>query len=304
MKRLFLIVLALLLLVGCVQTDDKVSATPSASAESHGTDVPVATVRLTPSPVPSPTPIFTDFGDNGDLQINAGLLSTLPARTYTVSKDTVILIYHTHAAEAYRQDGRYRYEETEENSYRTLDDSKNVVAVGVALKETLEGYGFTVVHDTTNVEAPELTSSYSRSLEVMEKYPEADIYIDLHRNAANVRFKQDDVVMLNGERCAKMFFVVGTGIGTYEGEYDAAPDWKSNYQLAFSITERLRQYDPEFALDIRTKVGRYNQHVGSMCLLLELGHNANTMDDVLNSVPYFAEAFSEVVLIDKNEPLQ
>lgn len=40
------------------------------------------------------------------------------------------------------------------------------------------------------------------------------MFIDLHRNAANVKEKKDDVVLLDGKRCAKMFFVVGTGIGT------------------------------------------------------------------------------------------
>lgn len=298
MKRFAVILIVLLTLLGCGQEAPLSEPESSLSPKSVAVE---ATLKPTPTPVPTPTPIFSEPDDKGDIEINADLLSTLTATTYLVPDDTVILIYHTHAAEAFRQEGRYRYEETEPDSYRTLDEKNNIVFVGEALKEALEGYGYTVIHDTTNVESPELNSAYSRSLLVMESHPEADIFIDLHRNAANVRLKKDDVVELDGKRCARMFCVVGTGIGTYEGEYDEAPDWKSNYRLALSLTEGLRQIDPLLALDIRTKVGRYNQHVSNMCLLIELGHNANTMDDVLNSVPLLAEAFSKVVPLDNGE---
>jgi hypothetical protein len=32
-----------------------------------------------------------------------------------------------------------------------------------------------------------------------------------------------------------------------------------------------------------------------MCLLAEVGNNANTMEEVLNSVPYLAQALGEVI---------
>ena len=96
-----------------------------------------------------------------------------------------------------------------------------------------------------------------------------------------------------------MFFVVGTSIGTYEGEYDTHHDWQRNYALAKAVTERLRLVDPKLALDIRLKVGRYNQHVSPYCLLVEVGHNANTFDDAKNSIPYLADAIAATLIIDK-----
>ena len=136
-------------------------------------------------------------------------------------------------------------------------------------------------------------SAYSRSLEVMKSYEDIDIYIDLHRNAADAEKAKNDVVMIDSRRCARMFFVVGTAIGTYEGEYDEMPDWSENYALASSVTEELRDIHPELAQDVRVKVGRHNQHMG-LCLLAEVGHNANTMQDVLNTLPHFAKALREV----------
>ena len=226
-----------------------------------------------------------------DLALTDNLKKEIKQKEYSFKDAPRVLIYHTHATEAYRMDGDYVYEPTEE--FRTDDNTKNVVYAGEVLKEELEKQGFYVIHDTTNVEPPEFMSAYSRSLEVMKSYEDIDIYIDLHRNAADAEKAKNDVVMIDSRRCARMFFVVGTAIGTYEGEYDEMPDWSENYALASSLTEELRDIHPELAQDVRVKVGRHNQHMG-LCLLAEVGHNANTMQDVLNTLPHFAKALREV----------
>ena len=302
MKR-WLGILLCMMLMGCVQQEPMqkaadTSARPTISAAAVDITATQKLVTAEPTPVPSPTPLFVPKDDNGNLIINRDLYDSFTKQSFSLPQEPVVLIYHTHAEEAYRQTEDYVYEETEPESYKTLEQDKSIVAVGELLKEALEKRGFTVLHDTTDVEPPEIRSAYSRSLEVMEQYPQATVYIDLHRNTANVRMRKDDVVYLNGQRCAKMFFVVGTSIGTYEGEYDTAHDWKQNYALAKAVTEKLQQVTPELATEIRLKVGRYNQHVSPYCMLIELGHNANTFDDAANSVPYLADALKAVLLFD------
>ncbi|MBQ7277984.1 MAG: stage II sporulation protein P [Clostridia bacterium] len=302
MKR-WLGILLCMMLMGCVQQEPMqkaadTSARPTISAAAVDITATQKLVTAEPTPVPSPTPLFVPKDDNGNLIINRDLYDSFTKQSFSLPQEPVVLIYHTHAQEAYRQTEDYVYEETEPESYKTLEQDKSIVAIGELLKEALEKKGFTVLHDTTDVEPPEIRSAYSRSLEVMEQYPQATVYIDLHRNTANVRMRKDDVVYLNGQRCAKMFFVVGTSIGTYEGEYDTAHDWKQNYALAKAITEKLQQVAPELATEIRLKVGRYNQHVSPYCMLIELGHNANTFDDAANSVPYLADALKAVLLFD------
>jgi stage II sporulation protein P len=234
-----------------------------------------------------------------DLIINRDLCQSFTETEFSLSSAPVVLIYHTHAEEAYRQTKEYTYRETGKDTFKTRDKNKSVVAVGRALKAALEERGFTVFHDETDVEPPEHKSAYSRSLTIMEQYPQATVFIDLHRNTANVRARKDDVAMVDDTRCARMFFVVGAGIGTYEGEYDTRHDWQKNYAFAKAITERLRDVTPELALDIRLKVGRYNQHVSPYCLLVEMGHNANTLSDALNSVPYLADALAATLVFPK-----
>ena len=115
-----------------------------------------------------------------------------------------VLIYHTHATEAYLQTATYTYDAYDLS--KTKDDTKNVVALGEELKRLLEERGFEVVHDATHCEPPNITTAYRRSLEVMERYPGMDIYIDLHRDAADLEKNKGDVVMVDGKPCARTFF--------------------------------------------------------------------------------------------------
>lgn len=280
-KKLFfgiLLVIALCLISGCSGRADTPEASISISMLKE--ESPEASVQ-----------IFGEVSENGDIKINGDVLAAIETREYKFPKAPTVLIYHTHATEAFLQDENYTYIESAE--WRTEDNEKNVVHLGEVLKTELEDMGFNVIHDTTNVEPPELTSAYSRSLEIMKKYEDVDIYLDVHRNAADPETVQNNTVMMDGKSCAKMFFVVGTGIGTYEGEYDVAPDWKANYALALSVQRSVEKNAQGVMKSIRTKVGRYNQHMG-MCLLAEVGNNANTMEEALNTLPYLAGAIGEI----------
>ena len=263
-----------------------------ASAEPQATATPILIKTQAPSPAPSPTPepeMIID--EDGDITLRSDIAAQFSAESYSFDHKPVVLIYHTHATESYLFTAKADYKETERG--RTTDTCYNVVAVGEALKTALEARGFTVIHDTTNVEGKDITSAYSRSLAVMQQYDNIDLYIDLHRNASNQRGKSDNTVLIGDIPYAKLFFVVGTGIGTYEGEYDTLPDWKNNYTFALSLTEAIAEQYPDLVKPIRLKVGRFNQHMG-LCLLAEIGTNAETLEAVLNTVPYLADAIATV----------
>ena len=205
-----------------------------------------------------------------------------------------ILIYHTHATEAYTQTENSQYKET--SQWRTNDEEKNIVAVGAKLAKILsEEYGCNVIHDTTNHEPPKLSTSYSRSVETMqyykEKYPSITMFIDVHRDAGLKPLYAE----IDGKRVAKMMFVVGTGEGATGTGFAEMPDFESNYALAHAITENLLAVNENLMRNIRVKTGRYNQHVSNQCLLVEMGDNANTLEEVLNAVPYLARAIVEVM---------
>lgn len=212
----------------------------------------------------------------------------IPDLGYNFSGKPRVLIYHTHTTESYRQEIKGQY--VENGDSRTNNTSYNVVAVGEALKAGLERNGFEVIHDTTNHEPPKLATAYSRSVETMEKYRgKVDIFIDLHRDSANPN-QTEDVVTIDGKRYARIMFVVGTG-----EKQTPKPNWKSNYAFAKNVLDTLEGIKKGFTRPIRVKVGRYNQHMGNMCLLAEIGHNVNTLSEALNSADMFADAIAKTI---------
>ena len=198
-----------------------------------------------------------------------------------------ILIYHTHTTEAYTATEASPYVQT--GAYRTSDAGKSVLAVGEALAERLRTeYGFAVIHDVTDHEPPSLKTAYSRSEQTMrrylEAYPSLVLFIDIHRDAGS---DPKDYVMVDGSPTARLMCVVGQGT-----KYEDKPDFDRNYALALALTEHLRSVEKRLARDVRVKSGRYNQHVGKLSLLIEVGHNANTLEQALHAVPSLAESLA------------
>lgn len=205
-----------------------------------------------------------------------------------------ILIYHTHTWEAYAQVPEAPYEETEK--WRSKDQQANVVAVGSALTASLRALGFTVVHDTTAFEPPNLSSAYTRSLAMLEERQARgesyDLYIDLHRDAYIKGAGIAQTVRIGGEDVARLMVLVGKGTGS---SFAVKPDWEANYALAERITAELNRSCADLCRRISLKSGRFNQHIAPHCVLIECGNNMNTLEEVLRSVPYLAQAIASTL---------
>lgn len=285
--------LMLLPLSACAQK--QTSAPESEYADEADAPVTLSTEspeKTSPVPAVSPTPEpEMTIDEDGDITLRSDIAARFSSAQYPFDHTPSVLIYHTHVTEAYLKTETVTYTETETG--RTLDSRYNVVAVGEALAEALRDRGFNVIHDGSDVEGDDITSAYSRSLAIMQQYDGIDLYIDLHRNASKQRGRSDNTIAIDGTPAAKLFFVVGTGIGTYDGEYDVLPDWENNYTFALSLTEAIAGVQPGLVKPIRLKVGRFNQHMG-LCLLAEIGTNADTLDAALNTVPYLADAIASV----------
>lgn len=206
-----------------------------------------------------------------------------------------VLIYHTHTKEAYTPTKANPYVATDK--WRTDDDDKNIVRIGEELtKQLSEKYGISVIHDTTDHESPSLRTAYTRSLETMEKYlkkyPSIQLFIDVHRDAYESDGKRD-FALVNGVQAARLMFVVGTGEGKTGAGFSKKPNYKENYALARAVTEKLQKVNSQLVRPIRVKTNRYNQHIPGRALLVEVGHNENTLEEALNSVPYLAQAIAQ-----------
>lgn len=244
-----------------------------------------ATVEETAAPTEQPVPQPAQA-------VPAAMRLTQTDKTDDLRGDEpTVLIYHTHTTEAYTQTADNPYVET--SSWRTSDTDKSVVAVGAALADSLRReYGYCVIHDTTNHEPPSLSTAYERSeatmLAYLEKYPTLRLFIDVHRDSYTVTDEPTtDYAVPYGDETCRIMCVVGEGLS-----YEVKPYFRENLALAQTLTDRLLAMDERLARPVRVKEGRYNQHVSPSCLLIEVGHNANTLEQALAVVPYLADALA------------
>ena len=200
-------------------------------------------------------------------------------------KKPSVLLYHTHTDEAFLK-GDQDYVET--SAGRTLNPDYSVVRVGKTLKTALEQYGFSVIHDQTDNVSASFKDAYQTSYNTIKKYiGSVDIYIDMHRDAYMGR---EPNFLKNGEReYAYVCFVVANG-----ENYTQKPNWQENYKLALQLTNKLNELCPGIAKDIIFKNARFNQHISTSCLLIEMGNEKNTLEQVNASAEIVAQAFNEI----------
>ena len=75
-------------------------------------------------------------------------------------------------------------------------------------------------------------------------------------------------------------------------DYAAAekPDYETNLIFARRLSESINRQLPDLCRNVIVKKGRYNQQMCTPAILLEIGHNMNTLEQALNTVPYVANA--------------
>ncbi len=205
-----------------------------------------------------------------------------------------VLIVHTHGSEAYTPDRLNNYEESD--SYRTEDKNYNVIRVGDELASALEKQGLSVLHDREIYDYPSYTGSYNRSgaaVEAyLEEYPDIAVVIDLHRDAlgdGDVVYKT--MAELDGQTSSQLMMLVGTGEGGL-----SHPNWEQNLRLALYLQQAVNAKYPTLARPVTVTQERYNQHLTTGSMILEVGSSGNTLQEALTAVRLYADAVGPALL--------
>jgi stage II sporulation protein P len=212
-----------------------------------------------------------------------------------------ILVYSSHSRESYRQDPKDPYKEAFSEAFRTDDQGHSVIKVAETLSQQLTSRGIAVLHDRANHEAGDYNASYGKSLNTLKKQmaenKSLQVFIDVHRNGYDEdsgKKPDDEVVVINGERTAKLLVVIGTGEGIMGG-FNEKPKWEENAKLAIKLTNKINELFPGLAKDVLYKTGRYNQHVSTNAILVEVGSNFTTLVEAERATKYLAEAISQII---------
>lgn len=208
----------------------------------------------------------------------------------TISKEAPgpqILIYHTHSQEAFADSV-------------PGDASTTIVGAGEKLKTILEEqYGYSVLHHTGEYDVIDRDGAYGRSLPALEQLlsenPNIQVVIDLHRDGVS-----DDrrlVTEVNGRTTAQFMFFNGLSRSKSTGdiEYLKNPYLEENLAFAFQMKVASDEYYPGLARRNYLNAYRYNMHLRPKNLLIELGAQTNTVEEIMNAIDPLAHILDLVL---------
>ena len=195
-----------------------------------------------------------------------------------------ILVYHTHSQETFADS-------------IPGDENTSIVGAGAYLANLLkEEYGYEVLHHTGEYDVETRDYAYSYSLPnieaLLEEYPSIEVIIDLHRDA--VAEDKKLVSEQNGKQAAQVMFFNGLSHTKKQGDigYLENPYIDDNLAFSFQMQVLCNEYYPGLTRRIYLKGYRYNMHLKPKTLLIELGAQTNTCEEVKNTLDIIAHALS------------
>ena len=228
-----------------------------------------------------------------DVDFLSLLQSPLTFRIQRNADAPQVLIYHTHTSEAYLdEDVDYFYESYES---RTGNNDFNVVAVGDAIAAVLEKNGIKTLHDKT-VHDSTYNGSYDRSAQTVqayrEKYPSVKVALDIHRDALGTEdCKVKTVFTHNGHKAAQIMILSGCDPDNDRG----FENWQNNLSFALKLQHTAESLYPGMTRPLDFGYFAYNEYICDGSLLIEIGTDANTVDEAAYTGQLLADVLSRVL---------
>ena len=207
-----------------------------------------------------------------------------------------VLIFHTHTTETYQILDRGFYETG--FATRTKDSSKNMVRVGKAICEEIEKAGYKVIHDTEIYDAS-YNGAYERSRkkieEYLKKYPSIQIVLDIHRDAIQQSdgSKIKPTATINGKKAAQIMII--SGCQEEGNSIENFPDWRYNLTFALHLQNQLEKMYEGITRPLYFCPRRYNMNVSRCSLLIEVGSDANTLEEAVYTGKCLGSALREIM---------
>ena len=200
------------------------------------------------------------------------------------SNEPLIYIYNTHDEEAYYNSYL--------NPYNIVPDVK---LASYYFQERLKDLGIESVvekrkiKDVLDKNGWNYRYSYNASRVYLEKVsknnPSIEYFIDLHRDSVG---KDKTTTTINGKSYARVMFLVGLEHKNYQ----------KNLELATRLDELISQFDSTLSRGIYQKEGPgvngiYNQDFSSKAILIEVGGQYNTIEEVANTIEVIARVLKD-----------
>lgn len=187
-----------------------------------------------------------------------------------------VYIYSTHPSEGYLGDKLEGY-----------DVDPGVLLASILLQEKLNAKGISTIVEERSVSGylKENNLTFEDSYQAtrtflkdkLNQYNDFDLIIDLHRDATS---KEKTTITMNNKKYAKVMFVMRQNY--------------PNVEFAKNLNTVIENKYPDLSRGIYNKyVDNFNQDLNKKTILLELGGNYNTIEEVVNTIDILANSIEE-----------
>lgn len=206
------------------------------------------------------------------------------------NKKPQILIYHTHSQEEF--------------SNSNGNESTTIIGVGDRLARILEDqFGYNVIHDKSAYDIVDgkldRNEAYDQSRvgvkKILDKYPSISLILDIHRDGVNEDTRL--VTEINGKKTAQVMFFNGMSRFKTTGNIDYLynPYLYENLALSLQMKVNAEAYYPGFARHNYVNAYKYNLDLCKQSMLIEVGAQTNTYQEVRNAAEPLARLIDIVM---------
>ncbi len=232
--------------------------------------------------------------DLSNQQVAAFLAQPLELKLDSGSEPQVLIV-HTHATESFEPFDRDFCDTS--YTWRSTDNTQNVVYLGDIITQQLEEAGIGVIHDSTQHDYPSYNGSYERSAATIRKwldqYPSIKVVIDVHRDAVESPAGNliKPVAVIDGEKTAQVMIIAGCDDGTMN-----MPQWDRNLRWAAALQTTAETLYPGLTRPVFFCYRKYNMDLTGGSLLIEFGSHGNTLEETARAAQYMGHAMAQTLL--------
>lgn len=209
-------------------------------------------------------------------------------------KEPKVLIFHTHSKEMFADSN-------------TSNINDGIVGAGARLKTMLEeNYGIKTLHITESFDVVDgktkISGAYERMepviTKILEENPSIELVLDLHRDGVAENTKL--VTEINGKATAKIMYFNGIcrlyENGVLNDIYNLEnPYIETNLALSFNMQKLTLEKYPSISRKIYINAYRYSLHMLPKSMLIEVGAQTNTKEEIYNAIDILAELINEAI---------
>ena len=215
--------------------------------------------------------------DNGlvNKEVNSPIEVEVP-----INSDPIVYIFNSHQTEGYAT-----------NFIEAFNINNTVYLASYILKEYLADLNINSIVENNNIvdvlnaNGWKYGSSYKASRILLEnakkENPSLNFYIDLHRDSSSY---ERTTIEIDGIKYARIMFVVGL----------ENPGYEANLALAQNLNEKIKAFNKSLSRGVLEKKGKgvngvYNQDFSPRTILIEVGGQYNSIEEVNNTLKVMAK---------------